>query len=200
MMTNWLKKTTLTGKNVELIPLQISHRDALLEASTDGELWELWFTSVPSENDIDKYIDFALTEQEKDWALPFTVVKKADNKIIGSTRFCNVESPNRRAEIGYTWYAKSFQRTGVNTECKYLLLKHAFETLEAIAVELRTHWHNHKSRSAIARIGAKQDGVLRNHMIDHNGLFRDTVVFSIIQSEWPVVKKSLEHKMNKYDR
>jgi RimJ/RimL family protein N-acetyltransferase len=199
-MTNWLKQTKLTGKTVDLIPLEMSQRDSLLEAARDGKLWELWFTSVPSEKNIDAYIDFALAEQEKGRALPFAVVNKADNKIIGSTRFCNVDSPSRRAEIGYTWYAESSQRTGVNTECKYLLLSHAFEDLDAIAVEFRTHWHNHRSRLAILRLGAKQDGILRNHLIDHNGLIRDTVVFSILQSEWPVVKHSLEFEMHKYNR
>ncbi len=199
-MLNWLKQTKLIGKNVELVPMEKSHRGSLLEAANDGDLWKLWFTNVPSEDLIDAYIDFALDELEKGLALPFVVVNKADGKIIGSTRYCNVESQNKRLEIGYTFYAKSFQRTGVNTECKYLLLKNAFEDLDAIAVEFRTHWHNQKSRQAIARLGAKQDGVLRNHRIDKDGCFRDTVVFSIIRSEWATVKKSLEFEMNKYNK
>lgn len=199
-MSDWLKQTKLIGKNVELVPLEKSHRDSLLEVSNDGKLWKLWFTSVPSEDSVDAYIKFALEEQEKGRALPFVVVNKADRKIIGSTRYCNVDSQSKRLEIGYTFYAKSFQRTGANTECKYLLLKNAFEDLDAIAVEFRTHWHNLKSRQAISRLGAKQDGVLRNHLVDHNGIIRDTVVFSIIQSEWKAVKKSLEFEMSKYDR
>ena len=126
------------------------------------------------------------------------VIDNATQKIIGSTRYCNADMLNKRVEIGYTWYAKSFQRTGINTECKYLLLRHAFEALESIAVEFRTHWHNQASRAAIARLGAKQDGILRNHQKNTQGGYRDTVVFSIIDQEWPGVKKGLEYKMNKY--
>jgi RimJ/RimL family protein N-acetyltransferase len=129
--------------------------------------------------------------------MPFVVREKETGKVIGSTRYCNVDEVNQRLEIGYTWYAKSYQRTSVNTECKYLLLTHAFEKLDAIAVEFRTHWHNHASRAAIARLGAKLDGVLRNHQKSADGVYRDTVVFSIINLEWPVVKKSLEYKLSK---
>jgi RimJ/RimL family protein N-acetyltransferase len=128
--------------------------------------------------------------------MPFIVRDKESNKIVGCTRYFNVDEVNHRLEIGYTWYAESVQRTSVNTECKYLLLSHAFEKLDAIAVEFRTHWHNHKSRAAIARLGAKQDGVLRNHQRSADGIYRDTVVFSIINLEWPAVKKSLEFKLN----
>jgi RimJ/RimL family protein N-acetyltransferase len=199
-MTEWLNPTTLRGKKIDLIPLETSHREALVEVAKDGKLWELWFTSVPSEVSVDKYINFALEEQKNGRALPFVVINKANNKIIGSTRYCNADSQNKRVEIGYTFYARSYQRTGVNTECKYLLLQNAFENLEVIAVEFRTHWHNQKSRQAIARLGAKQDGILRSHQIDQNGFLRDTVVFSIIKSEWPTVKNSLEYQMNKYGR
>jgi len=128
-------------------------------------------------------------------SLPFVVIDNDNGKIIGATRFCNASADSRRVEIGYTWYSTSYQRTSVNTECKLLLLTYAFEALDAIAVEFRTHWHNEKSRKAITRLGAKQDGVLRNHSIQADGAYRDTVVFSIINLEWPTVKKSLQFKL-----
>lgn len=197
-MKNWLRPTTLNGNTVDLIPLQLEHKDALLSAAENGQLWELWYTSVPSKDTIEKYLETALDQQQRGIALPFVVVSKVDNKIIGTSRYCNVDSSNKRLEIGYTWYAKDYQRTGVNTECKYLLLKNAFENLETIAVEFKTNWHNHRSRNAILRLGAKQDGVLRSHRIDKDGCLRDTVVFSIIESEWKIVKKALEFQINKY--
>lgn len=197
MNTPWLYQTTLTGKIVTLIPLKREHTNALLEASSDGELWKLWYTSAPNSKTIDAYLDKAFNDQEAGVALLFAVVDNATQKIIGTTRYCNADNLNHRVEIGYTWYAKSYQRTGVNTECKYLLLTHAFETLNSIAVEFRTHWHNQASRTAIARLGAKQDGVLRNHQKSAEGVYRDTVVFSIIDQEWPTVKKNLEYKMDR---
>jgi N-acetyltransferase len=195
MNNHWLYETTLKGKLVTLVPLKRDHTKALLEAAADGELWNLWYTSVPNSQTIDAYLNQAFKDQADGRALLFVVIDKATQKIIGSTRYCNADSINQRVEIGYTWYAKSFQRTGVNTECKYLLLTHAFETLNAIAVEFRTHWHNQTSRAAIARLGAKQDGVLRNHQKNTDGIYRDTVVFSIIDQEWPTVKQNLECKM-----
>ncbi len=197
-MPNWLNSIKLEGKKVDLVPLEKSHREDLLQAAADGELWNIWYTSVPSESTIDTYLETAFREQENGKSLPFVVVNKETGKIIGTTRYCNVEAESRRLEIGHTWYAKSFQRTGVNTECKYLLLRHAFENLDTIAVEFRTNWLNYRSRNAILRLGAKQDGVLRNHRIDQQGLLRDTVVFSIIQSEWKTVKNSLEFEMSRY--
>ncbi len=197
-MNNWLNEITLEGNLVRLIPLKADHKFALLEASADGELWKLWFTGVPSKDSIDDYLEYAFSEQAAGRALAFAVVDKQTQKIIGSTRYCNADTLNHRVEIGYTWYAKSYQRTGVNTECKYLLLKHAFENLNAIAVEFRTHWHNQASRAAITRLGAKQDGILRNHQKNSEGIYRDTVVFSIIDQEWLTVKKGLEYKMEKY--
>lgn len=180
-----------------MVPLQPSHRKDLVTAASDGELWRLWFTTVPSEETIDSYLNFALTESENDRALPFIVIDKESDTVIGSTRFCNATPDHRRLEIGYTWYSKTYQKTGINTDCKLLLLTHAFEELSCIAVELRTHWHNHASRKAIARLGAKQDGILRNHLIDSEGILRDTVVFSITREEWPAVKKSLKFKMER---
>jgi len=134
---------------------------------------------------------------DKRTAMPFVIRENKGGTIIGSTRFCNIDEQNQRAEIGYTWYAKSYQRSGINTECKLMLLTHAFEQLQAIAVEFRTHWHNQASRQAILRLGAKQDGVLRNHQKSVDGCYRDTVVFSIIDHEWPVVKKSLKFKLDR---
>ncbi|MGN7974760.1 GNAT family N-acetyltransferase [Serratia sp. 22264] len=193
--SSWLIETELKSKTVSLIPLRKEHAAALVEAAADGRLWELWFTSAPNESTVDDYVDFALSEQVAGRALPFVVVHNDTQKIVGTTRICNADGHNRRVEIGYTWYAKSHQRTAVNTECKRLLLGYAFETLAVIAVEFRTHWHNHASRTAIARLGAKQDGVLRNHQKNADGSYRDTVVFSIIDHEWPMVKKSLEYKL-----
>ncbi|WP_111498368.1 MULTISPECIES: GNAT family N-acetyltransferase [Marinobacter] len=194
-MQQWIQDVELETPSVILRPLSVRDRDALLEAASDGRLWELWFTGVPSADTVDGYIERALTQKAAGESLPFVVVDKSSGDVIGSTRYCHVEAAHRRLEIGYTWYARRFQKTRVNTECKQALLTHAFETLHAIAVEFRTHWHNHASRQAIARLGAKQDGVLRNHHIEPDGAYRDTVVFSILESEWPTVKKSLAHKL-----
>ncbi|MEC3964219.1 GNAT family protein [Flagellimonas halotolerans] len=196
-MDSWLRPIQLEGELVKLVPLQKSQKVDLAFAASDGNLWELWYTSVPSPKTIDSYLDMALSEQEKGNALPFAIINKKTNTIVGSTRYLNVDSKNKRVEIGATWYAKKAQRTGINTECKYLLLKYAFENLNCIAVELRTHYHNFPSRNAILRLGAKQDGILRNHRVDDFGNLRDTVVFSILNSEWKTVKISLEHKMKK---
>lgn len=187
----WLKPLELTGQQVSLLPLQEAHIPDLQKACEDGQLWRLWFTAVPSPLTLADYVAQALEDQQHGLSLPFAVVNRDSGEIIGSTRYLNVDAVHHRLEIGNTWYAKRFQRTAVNTECKLLLLQHAFETLACIAVEFRTHWHNHASRRAIARLGAKQDGVLRNHIRDPQGLLRDTVVFSILESEWPTVKHSL---------
>nr|WP_086939386.1 GNAT family protein [Thaumasiovibrio occultus] len=192
-----LNEIELESATVRLIPLRLEHKDALLDAASDGNLWELWYTSVPNRDAIDGYLQHALSDQDRGVALPFTVVEKATNKIIGTTRLFNVDHANRRLEIGHTWYAQSYHRSSVNTECKLLLLTHAFESLHTIAVEFRTHWHNQQSRQAIARLGAKQDGVLRNHQIMPNGSYRDTVVFSIVESEWSAVKTSLQYKLTR---
>ncbi|MEL7120301.1 MAG: GNAT family protein [Bacteroidota bacterium] len=195
---NWPSKVELVGQKVKLVPLEAAHKEALLEAASDGKLWELWYTSVPSTATIDQYLNFAFSERELAKATPFVVIDKSTDKLIGSTRYCNIDQSNKRLEIGYTWYAQSYQRTGVNTECKYLLLQYAFEELGYIAVEFRTHWYNYRSRRAIARLGAKQDGVLRNHRLYPDGSTRDTVVFSIIDREWLAVKNSLEYEMERY--
>lgn len=195
---HFIEPVTLTGRNwVVLEPLQREHSDELLEAAKDGELWKLWYTSVGDPDALFGYIDSALKMRDEQGAMPFVIRRKSDGKVVGSTRYFNVDAKNRRLEIGHTWYSKSVQRTGINTEAKLILLKHAFETLNCIAVEFRTHWFNFDSRAAIARLGAKQDGVLRNHQLAPNGTLRDTVVFSIIASEWPTVKAHLRFQLNK---
>ena len=191
----WLNETTLLGKNIRLEPLRAEHAHELNEASADGDLFDLWFTSVPRKDQMAAFIDTALEHQGEDKSLPFVVRELKSGKLIGSTRFLNAESQNRRLEIGHTWYSKSWQGTLVNKECKLLLLEYAFEELQCIAVEFRTHFHNWPSRRAIESLGAKMDGVLRNHRIDAQGLLRDTVVYSIINQEWPTVKFALEHKL-----
>jgi len=195
----WFKDVELESENIKLTPLTMEHADALVNATNDGELWKLWFTSVPNAEIIDDYITSALEQKAKGLSLPFVVIDIASGEVIGSTRFCNADLLNQRVEIGYTWYSKSYQKTSCNTECKLLLLTHAFESLEAIAVEFRTNWHNQASRSAITRLGAKQDGVLRNHQKMPNGGYRDTVVFSIINTEWPSVKENLTFKLSMYN-
>ncbi len=193
-MTAWLRPVTLEGRHVRLEPLDPSHADALVEAAAEGELWNLWYTMVPGPDTVQAYLATAFEQQAAGVSLPF-VVKDAGGRVVGSTRYCNVIAAHRRVEIGYTWYARRVQRTALNTEAKRLLLAHAFETLGCIAVEFRTHWHNRQSREAIARLGAKQDGVLRNHMIMPDGTYRDTVVFSIIASEWPTVRRDLDWRL-----
>ena len=197
-MKRWIKPLTLKGKYASLEPMETSHSAELGEAARDGKLWQLWYTGVPSPETAASYVDEALDMYQQHLAMPFVVRENKSGKIIGSTRFCNIDAVNQRVEIGYTWYAKTYQRTPVNTECKLMLLNHAFEQLGAIAVEFRTHWHNRASRAAIARLGAKQDGVLRNHQKSADGVYRDTVVFSIINHEWLAVKANLRFKMDRY--
>jgi RimJ/RimL family protein N-acetyltransferase len=190
----WLSPVTLAGRHVRLEPLAREHIEGLQRAAGDGELWKLWYTSVPAPDATAGYVDTALALQAQGLALPF-VVRDGTGGIVGCTRFGNVDAANRRVEIGWTWYAKRCQRTGLNTEAKLLLLTHAFEALHCAAVEFRTSWFNHASRNAIARLGAKQDGVLRNHMRMADGSYRDTVVFSILANEWPMVKRHLQFKL-----
>ena len=195
----FIEPVTLTGRHhVILEPIHPGHEEELLQAAQDGELWKLWYTSVASPEALFDYVQAALRMQKEQGALAFVVRRKSDNKVVGSTRYFNVDAKNRRLEIGHTWYSRSVQRTGLNTEAKLILLKHAFETLDCIAVEFRTHWFNFQSRTAIARLGARQDGVLRNHQLAPNGTLRDTVVFSIIQSEWPTVKAHLRSLLDRY--
>ena len=195
--SRFIEPVTLAGPQwVTLEPLRPHHQPELEEAVRDGALWKLWYTSIPAPQSIPSYIEAALNMELDHGALPFVLRRKSDARVIGSTRYFNVDAKNRRLEIGHTWCSKSAQRTGVNTEAKLMLLRHAFEVLGCIAVEFRTHWFNFDSRAAIARLGAKQDGVLRSHQIAPNGTLRDTVVFSIISSEWPAVQAHLNQKLN----
>jgi RimJ/RimL family protein N-acetyltransferase len=191
---SWLFPVILAGRHVSLEPLSLDHVGGLQRAACDGELWKLWYTSVPAPDATQAYVETALALQAQGLALPFAV-RDEGGEIVGCTRYGNVDAPNRRVEIGWTWYAKRVQRTALNTEAKLLLLTHAFDTLGCAAVEFRTSWFNHASRNAIARLGAKQDGVLRNHMRMADGTYRDTVVFSIIAGEWPMVKRHLGYKL-----
>ncbi|MDO8179102.1 MAG: GNAT family protein [Undibacterium sp.] len=188
---------TLQGKYVQLEPLIQNNLSDIQAAAADGELWELFFTSVPAFEQTQQWLDLALELQNQQKAIPFAVRNNTNGKIVGSTRYCNIDHNNKRLEIGYTWYAQSVQRSAINTECKLLLLTHAFEVFTCNAVEFRTDWFNHKSQAAIERLGAKRDGVLRNHMILPDGRVRDTVVYSILQNEWPGVKKNLQYMLNK---
>jgi RimJ/RimL family protein N-acetyltransferase len=191
----FIPPVTLRGALATLEPLAAEHEAALASAAADGELWRLWYTGVAEPGRMRVYIATALDMRERLEAMPFVVRETATGDVVGCTRFFNVDPVNRRLEIGHTWYAQRVQRSGLNTECKLLLLTHAFETLDCIAVEFRTHWFNFQSRAAIARLGAKQDGVLRNHALHPDGSRRDTVVFSIIDGEWPAVKRHLAYQL-----
>ena len=198
-MESWFKEIVLETERIKLVPLRLDYKEDLLNAAKDGDLGKLWFTSVPTVDTIDDYMDKAINDFKLNKGLAFAVIDKKSDKIIGTSRYTNATPEYKRLEIGYTWYAKSYQKSFVNTECKLLLLTYAFEVLETIAVELRTNWYNFESRKAIAKLGAKQDGVLRNHQINPDGSFRDTVVFSIINSEWKACKRSLLFKLEQYD-
>ena len=193
----FIEPVTLRGRFATLEPLAAAHAPALAKAAADGDLWRLWYTSVAAPDRMDDYVAAALDMRERQDAMPFAVRATASGDIVGCTRFFNVDAKNRRVEIGHTWYAQRAQRTPVNTECKLMLLAHAFDVLRCIAVEFRTHWFNHASRAAIARLGAKQDGVLRNHQLAPDGSKRDTVVFSIIDNEWPAVRAHLRFQLDR---
>jgi len=192
-----LSPVTLTGDLVGLEPLGPEHHDALVAAASDGRLWEHWYTAVPSPDGMAADIESRLAMQAAGTMLPFVVRRLSDGVVVGESTYCNVEAEVPRLEVGYTWTAQSAQRTGVNAESKLLLLTHAFEELGCLAVEFRTHWHNHQSRTAIARLGAKQDGVLRNHRRMPDGSLRDTVVFSILDTEWPAVRSGLRYRLDR---
>ena len=184
----WLTDVVLARPSIDLVPLAEEHLSDLAAASGDGELWRLWVTSVPRPEEVDEWYRGVTARRKETGDLPFAVVDRTTGRAIGTTRLCNPDEASRRVEIGYTWYAASRQRTGVNTEAKLLLLTHAFETLRCIAVELRSHRLNRRSRAAIERLGAQLDGILRNHRILPDGTYRDTAVYSITESEWPGVK------------
>ena len=189
----WPSSITLIGSVVRLEPLSHAHAADLSIAVSD--LQDLWYTAVPTAEGVPAEITRRLGLQEAGSMLPFAVVDIASAKTVGTTTYMNIDAANKRVEIGSTWYAKVAQRTPLNTECKLLLLAHAFEQLSCIAVEFRTHFMNQQSREAIAKIGAKQDGILRSHLRTAEGNLRDTVVFSIIAPEWPTVKTHLQHRL-----
>ena len=191
----WLAPVTLAGRHATLMPLESAHLAELADAVRDGALWKLWYTSIPAPDGIAAEIERRQGLQARGTMLPFAVRAAVTGKVVGMTTYMNVDQVNRRVEIGSTWYARSVQRTPLNTECKLLLLGHAFEKLDCIAVEFRTSVFNLASRRAIERLGAKQDGVLRNHMRHADGTLRDTVVFSILPQEWPAVKNHLEFQL-----
>jgi N-acetyltransferase len=191
----WPDPITLRGQHARLEPLSHDHREALTKAVKDGELSKLWYTAIPLPENMGKEIDRRLGLQAAGSMLPFTVFDGGGN-IVGMTTYMNIDAANRRVEIGSTWYGKGAQRGPLNTQCKLLLLTHAFEALSCIAVEFRTHFFNHQSRRAIERLGAKQDGILRSHQVAPNGALRDTVVYSIIAAEWPTVKTHLNYQLN----
>lgn len=193
----WLEPVTLHSSQVSLVPLTQHYRGELIEAVGDGELFKLWYTIVPAPEIMEREIDRRLGLQAAGAMLPFAVIDNASGKAGGMTNYWNADAANRRVEIGGTWYRKSLQRTGINTQAKLLLLGHAFEQLECIAVEFRTHFFNHQSRRAIERLGAKLDGVLRNHQIAANGTLRDTCCYSIIAGEWPTVKAHLTWQLTR---
>lgn len=195
---SWTETPTLAGKHVILRPLEAGDRDAILAAASDGKLWELFYTAVPGPETVDSWLARAFHDQAHGRALPFAVTG-SDGRVIGSTRFMRMNPAHRRLEIGTTFYARSVQRSAVNTEAKLLLLAHAFEALGCACVQFRTDWFNRASQRAIERLGAKRDGVLRNHTIMADGRVRDTVVYSILDSEWPGVKANLQFQLARHE-
>jgi RimJ/RimL family protein N-acetyltransferase len=196
----WPDAVTLEGPHARLVPLQATHHDGLCEAARDGRLWQLWYTSVPSPEGMAAEIARRLELRAKGSMLPFTVFDAGlhapnGGRIAGMTTYMNIDAANRRVEIGSTWYAAATQRTALNTQCKRLLLGHAFEALDCLAVEFRTHRLNTQSRRAIERLGAQLDGVLRAHMRLPNGTVRDTAVYSITAAEWPAVRAHLDWQL-----
>lgn len=195
-MNEIVQPVALKGQHASLVPLATAHAVALAEAARDGELWRLWYTSVPKPENMAAEIERRLALQAKGSMLPFTVLD-AQGVPAGMTTFMNVDAVHRRVEIGSTWYAGRVQRTPLNTECKLMLLQHAFDALQCIAVEFRTHFMNQQSRRAIERLGARLDGILRHHQRMPDGTLRDTCVYSIVAPEWPTVRSHLRWQLEK---
>ena len=193
------KPVTLEGHGVRLEPMSREHENDLAAAAQDGKLWELWFTSVPAPGETAGYVDTALQGQEDGHMLPWVVRESASGKIVGSTRYHDIIAAADRVEIGYTWYAKRFQRSHVNTACKALLFSHAFEKLGCKVVGLRTDSFNFASQRAIEALGAKKDGVIRHHWPRRDGTVRDTVMYSVLAAEWPDVKRHLETRLKRHE-
>lgn len=195
-----LARTALEGHGVGLEPLATEHASGLREAATDGRLWELWYTSVPEPDEVEAYIAEALAGEEAGHMLPWAVRELESGTIVGSSRFHDVLPEIDRVEIGYTWYARRWQRTHVNTACKLLLLAHAFESVGCRVVGLRTDNFNFASQRAIEALGAKKDGVIRHHHPRRDGSVRDTVIYSLLADEWPAVKRHLETRLARRER
>jgi N-acetyltransferase len=191
----FIDPVSLVGRHVSLVPLAHSHHDDLVEAVKDGELWNLWYTKIPVPEGLRAEIERRLDLQRQGSMLAFAVIEASTQQAVGMTTFMHIDAVNRRVEIGSTWYRRRVQRSALNTECKLLLLTHAFERLNCIAVEFRTHFFNLQSRAAIERLGAKLDGILRQHQFAANGTLRDTCVYSILDREWPAVKSHLTHRL-----
>jgi RimJ/RimL family protein N-acetyltransferase len=194
---SWIQPITLRGQHAVLEPLRPEHCRELEDATRDGELWKLWYTSVPAPEGMEAEINRRLALQRTGTMLPFAILDASRGTAVGMTTYMNIEAEHRRLEIGSTWYRKSVQRTAINTECKLMLLTHAFEELGSIAVEFRTSFFNQQSRRAIERLGAKLDGILRSHRRMGNGTLRDSCVYSIIQTEWPAVKAHLQFQLQR---
>lgn len=186
---------TLANERVRLDPLEQQHAADLAEAVSVDDLWRTWYTHIPSPEGMSSEIDRRLALQRDHRLAPWAVIDAHSDRAVGMTTFCNLDPDNRRLEIGSTWLGRAAQRTGINAAAKLLLLTRAFEALDCIAVEFRAHWHNHQSREAITRLGAKQDGILRKHTMFENGTVRDTVVFSITDDEWPTVRYGLQARL-----
>ncbi len=189
------RPVTLEGRHVRLEPLSLAHHDRLCAVGLDAELWRWGLSTLATPADMRAYIETALAWQAQGTAVPFAIVARATGQVVGSTRYANIERADRRLEIGWTWLARAAQRTPANTEAKYLLLRHAFEVLGCIRVEFKTDVLNEPSRAALLRIGAKQEGILRSHMVTASGRIRDSMYFSIVADEWPAVKAGLEQKL-----
>lgn len=193
----WPPEVELRGEHAWLVPLRLEHAHDLAEASAEGELWRVWYTNVAKPEDMVGEIEKRLAKQSAGACLPFAVIDPANGSAVGMTSYLNLDAEAPRVEIGATWYRRSVQRSPLNTECKRMLLAHAFERLDCIAVEFRTHFLNQQSRRAIERLGARLDGVLRNHIRAKDGALRDTCVYSIIASEWPAVRTHLDWQLTK---
>jgi RimJ/RimL family protein N-acetyltransferase len=196
-MSGFVEPVSLAGQRwVTLEPLAREHITEIAEVASDGELGSLWYTDAPKPEAVEQWVDMRLASQKPDKGLTF-VVRRLDGTLVGSSSYLNVDAANRRLEIGYTWYVASARRSGVNSETKLLMLGHAFDELGCVAVEFRTHFFNSKSRAAIERLGAKLDGVLRSHQVLSDGSRRDTVVYSILDIEWPAVRNNLRYRLDR---
>jgi RimJ/RimL family protein N-acetyltransferase len=194
-----IEPITLEGRSVRLEPLSLAHHAPLCEVGLDPDLWQWTMTQVRTPEEMRAYIETALKEQASGVALPFATIEKASGRAVGSTRFGNIDRANRHVEIGWTWIARDWQRTAINTEAKLLMLTHAFENLGCIRVELKTDSNNTRSRNAMRRIGATEEGIFRSHMITSTGRIRHTVYLSIIDSEWPAIKADLQSKLSSHE-